>query len=165
MSASRSRSHAHVDAEAPALKSALDERRPSLLAMSDEDIDRQPKVDASVAAEIVLGSVPQITHQRSALVERFGAEAGTMVDELPVVARATKQADVELTAAASNADLGRMESDLRDDLPWARAGLHQLHRVGLELRRKRPPRTPIGLLFHRTLLAHHHAIRGIRQPG
>ena len=115
MAASRARSHAHVDAEAPALKSALDERRPSLLAMSDQDVDRLPKVDASDAAEIVLGSVPQIAHQRPAFVAQFGAEAGTMVDELPVVALATKQADVELTAAASNSDLGRMESDLRDE--------------------------------------------------
>lgn len=112
MPAPRTRSHAH-DAEAPALKTALDERRPSLLAMNEQDVDRQPKVDASVAAEIVIGSAPRIAHHRPAIVAQFGDEAGTLVDELPVVALATKQADVELTAAAVNADLGPLEADMR----------------------------------------------------
>src|SRR6478672_7304524 len=110
------RSHvSHADAEAPALKSALEQRRPILLAIADEDVDRQPKVDASVAAEIVLGSAPEIAHHRAEIVAQFGAEAGTMIDELPVVARATKQADVELTAAAGNGDLTPMEVDLRSE--------------------------------------------------
>ncbi len=110
--ARRSPAH-HVDAEAPALKTALDERRPALLAMPDHGVDRQPKVDASVAAEIVIGSAPQIAHHRDEIVAQFGAPAGKMVDELPVVALATKQADVELSAAAVNGDLGPMEADLR----------------------------------------------------
>jgi hypothetical protein len=103
----------HHDTEAPALKTALDERRSSLLAIADQDVDRQPKVDASVAAEIVIGSAPQIAHHREAIVAQFGADAGTMIDELPTIARATKQADVELTAAAVHGDLGPMEADLR----------------------------------------------------
>jgi hypothetical protein len=103
----------HADGEAPPPKTALDERRPFLLAMPEQTVERQPKVDASVAAEIVLGSAPQIAHHKAAIVAQFGAAAGTTIDELPMVALATKQADVELSAAAVNGDLGPMEADLR----------------------------------------------------
>jgi hypothetical protein len=103
----------HVDAVSPALKTALDERRPILLAMSDADVDRQPKVDAYVAAEAVIGVAPRIAEQRDAIVAQFGAPAGALVDDLVAAARATMQADAELNAAAAIGDLTPMEVELR----------------------------------------------------
>jgi hypothetical protein len=94
------------------LKAALDERRPILLAMREDEIERQPKVDASVAAEAVIGQAPQIAAQRDAMIAQFGAAAGALVDELLVVARATKQADVELSLASASKDLSPMEEAL-----------------------------------------------------
>lgn len=65
-----------VEAETPAPKTALDERRPMLLAMPEEHIERQPKVDASVAAE-----------QRAA--DRAAARRdGRSVHRAPAVSRA-----------------------------------------------------------------------------
>jgi hypothetical protein len=102
-----------ITAEAPPLRAALDERRPLLLAMPDEDVDRRPKVDASIAAEIVLAAMSEIARHKDAVMAKLGPEAGARIDALPVVARAAKQADVELTAAAGSRDLGAMEADLR----------------------------------------------------
>lgn len=104
-----------ITSEIPAPKSALDERRPFLLAMSEEDVERQPKVDASVAAETVIGVVPRILHLRDGIVAQFGAPAGTLVDDLLVVARATKQADVECDLSAVSGDLSPLEAEVRKE--------------------------------------------------
>jgi hypothetical protein len=143
------------DAETPALKSALEERRPFLLAMPEEDIERQPKVDASVAAEAVIGCAPQIASQRAALVARFGAEAGTLVDELLTVARATKQADVELTAAAASGDLSGLETELRAEHALLLTdGQSLANRKLLDPQRLEPARSTLGYrtLIHNTLV-------------
>ena len=102
-----------VDAANPTLKLALDERRPILLAMPDADVERQPKVDAYLAAEAVIGVVPKIAEHRDAIVAQFGDEAGRLVDDLVIVARATMQADGELNAAAASGDLSPLEAELR----------------------------------------------------
>jgi hypothetical protein len=144
-----------VPTHADTLKTALDERRPLLLAMREEDIERQPKVDASVAAEAVIGQAPQIEQYREALVARFGDEAGTLVDELVVVAHATKQADVELSAAAASSDLTAMEVELRAEHQLLFTDAQSLvNRKLLDAQRLEPARGALGYrqLIHTTLV-------------
>ncbi len=87
-----------------ALKAALDRMRP-LLARMPPCKAGQAGVDASRAVSIVVGSLPRIEKHRPALEAQFGEHATLHLDELPIIAYATRQADIELTAADSASDL------------------------------------------------------------
>lgn len=84
---------------------ALDRKRDALARMPETEILRPPGLDALAAASVVMGSLPRIERHRAALVEMFGERAVVWLDDLPVTARATMQASVAVTAAASDADL------------------------------------------------------------
>jgi hypothetical protein len=96
----------HVDStlNPVALKAALDKMRPTLVAMPPEEVV-QVALDPSRSATVVVGSLPRIESYRAALEAQFGASALAFLDELPFIAYATRQADIELAAADSAGDL------------------------------------------------------------
>jgi hypothetical protein len=107
---------AESDSPTPiALKAALDRKRELLAQMAPADIFRNPGLDPSWAAGVVVGSLPRIEKHRDALAERFGAEGVAFLDDLPIIAYATEQANVELAASDSDSDLSAMHEELAED--------------------------------------------------
>jgi hypothetical protein len=97
------------------LKAALDSQRDALTQMSPSEINRTIRVDASAAAGIAIGSLPRIEKHRDAIAEQFGAEGVSFLDDLPILAYATEQANVELTAADSDSDLTALAAEVLED--------------------------------------------------
>jgi hypothetical protein len=93
---------------------ALEELKPRLVVMEPEEILRDAKLDATVAGTIAAATAKKVLPFRGALVAIFGAAAGTRVDELPKLARATQQADIAAAAAAAPSDLSAMHEEVRD---------------------------------------------------
>lgn len=102
----------------PAYGFALEAKRSELAAMPDEEILRDTKLDPTVAADVVEASAIKIVSHRAAIVALFGAKAGELIDELPIVARATKQADIEHARAQPTIDAAGMHKEV--------LGAHQL---------------------------------------
>jgi hypothetical protein len=147
----RNQTTTHPDA--PALKAALDAHREDLLAMPAEQVEPL-SLDASDSAEVVIGSAPIIAGHRDALVELFGAEAGERVDALPELARATKQADVELSAAPVS-DVPAMNKELLAEHGLLSTDAQSLANRGLiDERRIEGARSTVGyrVLIHNTLV-------------
>jgi len=97
-----------------ALKAALDGMRPTLEAMLPEEVV-PIALDPTRSASVVVGSLPRIESYRAALEAQFGASALAFLDELPIIADATKQADIELTAADSASDLSEPFAQVTED--------------------------------------------------
>ena len=97
-----------------ALNAALDRMRPILAAMSPAAVV-QVALDPSRAATVVIGSLPRIESYRAALEAQFGPSALAFLDELPIIAYATKQADIELAAADSASDLSDRFATVTED--------------------------------------------------
>ena len=96
------------------LKAALDRMRPLLESLPPTKVG-EAGIDAARAATVVLGSLPRIEKHRPALEAQFGEHASVHLDELPVIACATRQADIELTAADSASDLSERFAPLTAD--------------------------------------------------
>ena len=96
------------------LKAALDRMRPLLERMPPTKIG-EAGIDAARAATVVVGSLPRIEKHRPALEAQFGEHASLHLDELPIIAYATRQADIELTAADSASDLSERFAPLTAD--------------------------------------------------
>ncbi|MGE0785540.1 MAG: hypothetical protein AB7S26_07620 [Sandaracinaceae bacterium] len=103
----------HVDETADPNVHALEELRPRLMAIPGDELFRDPKLDPTNAATIAAAAAKKVLPFRASLVELFGASAGTRVDELPKVARATQQADIAAAAAAAPTDLSSMHKEVR----------------------------------------------------
>ena len=97
-----------------ALKAALDRMRPELEAMPPEEVV-QYALDPTRSAGVVIGSLPRIEKHRAAMQAQFGDQAITYLDELPIIANATKQADIELIAADSASDLSERFAQVAED--------------------------------------------------
>ena len=97
-----------------ALKAALDRMRPILEVMPPEEVV-QVALDPTRSASVVVGSLPCIEKLRAALVAQFGDSAVAFLDELPIIAYATTQADIELTAADSASDLSDRFAQVTED--------------------------------------------------
>lgn len=97
-----------------ALKEALDRMRPTLQAMPPSEVI-QAALDPSRASGVVVGSLPRIEKHRPALEAQFGEQATRCLDELPIIANATKQADIELVAADSANDLSEGFAQVTED--------------------------------------------------
>ncbi len=96
-----------------AYRAALDGVREALVAMPEADVQRFPTLDPSAAAVIAEASANKVVPYRAALIAQFGAMARGALDELPVLARATRQADIELAAAQPASDLSAMHEEVR----------------------------------------------------
>lgn len=97
-----------------ALKEALDRMRPQLEEMPPSDV-LEAKLDATRGAGVVIGSLPRIEKHRAAMVAQFGEQATAQLDELPIIANATKQADIELAAADSATNLSERFAQVAED--------------------------------------------------
>lgn len=102
----------HNSDSMPAYGVALEALREALMAMPDAQVQREVRLDASVAADVAEAGASKLVAYRAALVAQFGADAGTLVDELPIVARAAKQADIELTRAYPSGDVSVMHKEV-----------------------------------------------------
>ena len=96
-----------------AYRTALDGMRESLKAMPEEELERRLTVDPSAAALIVGAALTKVEPLREELDATFAGKGTQVIDELRVVALATRQADVELTMAASVNDLSKPFEQLK----------------------------------------------------
>ena len=96
-------------------KEALELARDVLAAMPESEIHRNPGLDPSAAAGIVIGSLPRIDKHRDEAVAQFGDDAAIVFDDLGIIAKATEQATTELAASDSSSDLGEMHEEIADD--------------------------------------------------
>jgi hypothetical protein len=101
--------------DAPTLRAALDSKRDALTNMAPADVIEAPRLDASLAAGIVIGSLPRIAKHRDEIVAQFGDAGAAVIDDLPVVAYATEQSQIELAAAEDDSDLREMSRDLAEE--------------------------------------------------
>jgi hypothetical protein len=96
-----------------AYRAALDAVRAALVAMPESEVERFTTLDASAAAVIAEASANKVAPYRAALVAQFGGVARAALDELPVLARATRQADIELAASQPLTDLSALHEEVR----------------------------------------------------
>jgi hypothetical protein len=96
-------------------KAALDGKRELLAAIPDSELERTPGLDASLASGIVIGSLPRIAEHRDAIEAQFGEEGVEVLDDLPAVAYAAAQANIELAAADAASDLTAMHAEVLED--------------------------------------------------
>ena len=110
----------HVDevltAEQVASLDALNGLRAELKAMPENEIERRATLDPSSAALIAGATAKKVEPFRAQLVATFGPEAGEVLDQLPVVALATRQADIELTTSMPANDLTEPYAQVRATL-------------------------------------------------
>ncbi len=96
-----------------AYRAALDGLRASLMAMPEEQVRRTVTLDATAAAMIAEASANKAEPFRAALTAQFGTAATAVLDALPVIARATRQTEIELAGAAVSNDLSAMHEEVR----------------------------------------------------
>ena len=99
--------------EALTYRSALDGMRQSLKEMPEQEVERRVTVDASAAALIVGATVTKVEPFRAELIGAFGEAARQVLDALPVVALATRQADIELAMSGTMNDLSGLFEEVR----------------------------------------------------
>jgi hypothetical protein len=98
---------------APAYRLALESLRSALMAMPEDEVERHLRLDPSAAAMTAEASAKKVAPFRAEIVERFGADAGTLLDELTTIARATRQADIELAGQSPATDLSAIGEEVR----------------------------------------------------
>jgi hypothetical protein len=92
---------------------ALAQVRPRLDAMREPDIERRLSIDASAAAVTALATATKVEPFRPELEGKFGDEATEVLDAVPTLALATRQADIDLAALAPANDLSADFEQLR----------------------------------------------------
>jgi hypothetical protein len=92
---------------------ALNGMRAELRAMPESEIERRATLDPSSAALVAGATAKKLGPFRAQLVATFGPEAGDLLDQLPVVALATRQADIELTTSMPPDDLSEPYAQVR----------------------------------------------------
>ena len=107
----------HVDeallSEQVASLDALNGLRAELTAMPESEIERRTTLDASSAALIAGATAKKVERFRAELIATFGPQAGELLDQLPVVALATRQADIELSMSVPPEDLTEPYAQVR----------------------------------------------------
>jgi hypothetical protein len=107
----------HVDevltAEQIASLDALNGLRAELKAMPESEIERRTTLDPSSAALTAGATAKKVAPFRGELIATFGPQAGELLDELPVVALATRQADIEFTMSMPPDDLTEPYAQVR----------------------------------------------------
>ena len=130
---------------APAYRAALDAQRAELMAMPEQEVERKLTLDASAAAIIAESAAKKVQPYRAELVAQFGKDAGTLVDTLPNLARATRQADIEVAGTASRSDLSEENEVLRGEYQLLMTDSESLaNRKLLDAKRLEPARDVQG---------------------
>lgn len=94
-------------------RAALEGVRASLLAMPEDAVHRTLTLEANAAATLAEASAKKLEPYRAALVGQFGEQAGRVLDDVLVLARATQQADIELAATEIPSDLSPRHEEVR----------------------------------------------------
>jgi hypothetical protein len=102
-------------ADAPLYKAALKQYLAELNAMPTLEVERRLTFDPGTAARISEASAQKLVVFRAEIVQRFGEEAGKLVDALPGVARAARQADIDARAGATLGDVTAMHESVRKE--------------------------------------------------
>ena len=100
-------------ASEPGFTDALASLHAELNEMAESEVDRSLKLDIAAAAGTAEGTAAKLVAHRAALVEEFGEAAGELVDALPIVADAARQADVAVHATPLSSDLSAMHDQVR----------------------------------------------------
>ncbi len=107
----------HVDEvltpEQVASLDALNDLRAELRAMPEREIERRTTLDPSSSALVAGATAKKVEPFRAELIATFGPQAGEVLDQLPVVALATRQADIELTTSTPANDLTELFEQVR----------------------------------------------------
>jgi hypothetical protein len=98
--------------ELRSLTDALDARRAAFLALPEKKIARGLKLDAFGIGNVVAARARQLLALRAELVAALGENAGSLVDDLAVLAEATMQADVEVSVAPKPLDVRPLRAEL-----------------------------------------------------
>lgn len=96
----------------PRFQAALESQRAALLAMPEDEIERRARLDPSAAFLIAWASAERLAVHRERLVAQFGPRAGELIDALPGIALATRQADVEHLKHERSDDLGAIHGSV-----------------------------------------------------
>jgi len=97
----------------PGFTDALDSLHAVLMAMPESEVDRGLKLDVAVAAGTAEGTAAKLVAHRAALAAEWGEEAGALVDALPTIAAAARQADVAVHATPLSGDLSALHEAVR----------------------------------------------------
>lgn len=100
------------DLTGTAFAAALEAERPALMALREEDLIRNSRLDVPTAFAIALATATRAATYRGSVVAQFGEQAGVLLDTLTVTAMAARQADIELDAADRPADLSAMHREV-----------------------------------------------------
>ena len=119
----------------PKFKNALANLTPELLAMPESEVKRRTRLDPTAAYYVAWAAAGRLEAYRDALVALCGPHAGPLVDALPTVAFAARQADV-----------AALRLERSDDLTALYEPVHAAHRTLL---------TDCESLVNRGLLAAH----------
>jgi|GEM_PF-1562206 len=98
--------------EGPRFQEALEGQRAALMAMAEEQIERRPRLDPTVAFLAAWATVGRVQAHLPALVTRFGQDAKRFVDELPLIALATRQADIDWKKANEGTDSSALHDEV-----------------------------------------------------
>jgi hypothetical protein len=99
----------------PLYQAALDSRRPRLLAMTESQILRKTALDPLASAVTAEATANKLLAFREAIVKQFGPEAAAHLDELMGIARATRQANLEVRGGMNASELGKLHDKVRAD--------------------------------------------------
>lgn len=94
---------------------ALEMRRDALMSIPDEELDAPLTVNAASAADRIESALPKILALRPAIEEELGERAMPVLDELPIITKATQQAVIEQAAAKSFSDMSAEGDELREE--------------------------------------------------
>lgn len=96
----------------PNTTAALESVTPELEAMPESRVQRRLNLDASFAAETVIGNHAELQSIAPQLVERFGPMAAAQIEQLLILAAATKQAEIDVTLSTETTDLGPLSKQV-----------------------------------------------------
>lgn len=91
---------------------ALDAERADLLAMREEHILRDARLDFAAAASVAEASMELLAPFRAPLAEQFGPVANATLDATIRAARAVKQANIEVQRVQSGTDLTELGKEV-----------------------------------------------------
>lgn len=98
--------------DGPLFQAALDLHRSRFGEMPEALIRRQLRLDPTAAYNVVWGSTKKVEAFRAALVAQFGAPAGELLDRLPSVAMAARQADIDVKIAEDATDVAALHREM-----------------------------------------------------
>lgn len=98
--------------EGPRFQQALESQRAALLAMTENQVERRARLDPSGAFLVAWASTERVAPLRERLVAIFGQAATEHLDALPVIALATRHADIDWMRTTEAVDLSELHREV-----------------------------------------------------